>query len=302
MAAQKTELEPIEEDIDYAINLDGIEVDYDENSQIIPHDQKELAYYKSLNAFIRAANQRIDEEGGNDKDENNIEAIKLKFGKSWDDENKRLKVQPNVKVPSPHDSVESHRDVGIAPPSFMARLKENNYRRLRVIISIIMVILVIVVIIVIVTWVSKNNEGFTTYGGETQKLWRATDLQAMKYPYQGVSQDSVEQNRKDVNATYNVPEKLASDYLNRLPNDLLPMDNAADEWSNMNPKGKGSLELKNMLSAGQHLGVNTQGSSLRNANQGLRSEPPNPIRPVSIFNNSTITPDPYRKQFEINQD
>ena len=60
-------------------------------------------------------------------------------------------------------------------------------------------------------------------------------------------------------------------------------------------------EMKNMLEAGHLYGVNTQGSSLKNSNQQIRSEPPNPVLPVSIWNNSTVTPDIYRKPLEIGE-
>lgn len=43
----------------------------------------------------------------------------------------------------------------------------------------------------------------------------------------------------------------------------------------------------------------TLGGVLRNASWDIRSEPPNPRTPVSIFNNSTIVPDLMRPQFEI---
>lgn len=46
----------------------------------------------------------------------------------------------------------------------------------------------------------------------------------------------------------------------------------------------------------------TLGGVLRNASWDLRSEPPNPRTPVSIFNNSTIVPDLMRPQFEIGRD
>jgi hypothetical protein len=63
--------------------------------------------------------------------------------------------------------------------------------------------------------------------------------------------------------------------------------------------GNGSLKGKNFLSAGALIGVNTVGQSLRNANQQIRSEPPNPQVPVSIFLNSTIEPDVNRRNLEI---
>jgi len=83
------------------------------------------------------------------------------------------------------------------------------------------------------------------------------------------------------------------------PSDLLPADNNST-WSEQNPMGPGSLKGKNFLSAGALLGVNTVGQSLRNANWQLRSEPPNPQVPVSIFNQSTIQPDVNRRPLEIN--
>lgn len=45
----------------------------------------------------------------------------------------------------------------------------------------------------------------------------------------------------------------------------------------------------------------TMGGALRNANQQVRSEPPNPRSAVSIFNTSTIEPDQMRPNFEVGQ-
>ena len=82
------------------------------------------------------------------------------------------------------------------------------------------------------------------------------------------------------------------------PGELLPKD-ANSTWAQQNPMGTGSLKGKNFLSAGALVGVNTVGQSLRNANQQLRSEPPNPQVPVSVFFNSTIEPDTNRRDMEI---
>lgn len=83
------------------------------------------------------------------------------------------------------------------------------------------------------------------------------------------------------------------------PSELLPKD-MNSVWAQQNPMGTGSLKGKNFLSAGALIGVNTVGQSLRNANYQLRSEPPNPQVPVSVFNNSTIEPDVNRRNFEVN--
>lgn len=80
--------------------------------------------------------------------------------------------------------------------------------------------------------------------------------------------------------------------------DLLPADENT-LWSSVMPKGAGSLEEKNFLQAGYHLGINTVGQSLRNANYQLRSDPPNPRMTVSPWMQSTIDPDLNRRNFEI---
>ncbi len=82
------------------------------------------------------------------------------------------------------------------------------------------------------------------------------------------------------------------------PSELLPKD-PNSVWAQQNPMGTGSLKGKNFLSAGALIGVNTVGQSMRNANLQLRSEPPNPQMPVSIFNVPTIEPDINRRPLEI---
>ena len=82
------------------------------------------------------------------------------------------------------------------------------------------------------------------------------------------------------------------------PSELLPKDNAS-VWSEQNPMGPGSLKGKNFLSAGALIGVNTVGQSMRNANLQVRSEPPNPQVAISIFNQSTISPDFSHRSFEV---
>ena len=82
------------------------------------------------------------------------------------------------------------------------------------------------------------------------------------------------------------------------PSELLPADQRTI-YAEQNPMGPGSLKGKNFLSAGALIGVNTVGQSLRNANLQLRSEPPNPQVPVSIFLQSTIQPDISHRPLEV---
>jgi hypothetical protein len=81
--------------------------------------------------------------------------------------------------------------------------------------------------------------------------------------------------------------------------DLLPQDAANSKWAQINPSGSGMLGDQNFLTAGYHVGINTIGQSLRNANLQLRSEPPNPQVAVSPWGISTIEPDVRSVAFEI---
>ena len=82
--------------------------------------------------------------------------------------------------------------------------------------------------------------------------------------------------------------------------DLLPKEDseAIKEFNIAKPAGEGILQGVNMLDAGFHVGVNTIGQSLRNANQQLRSEPPNPQVQVSPWMISSIGPDLLRRPLE----
>ena len=71
------------------------------------------------------------------------------------------------------------------------------------------------------------------------------------------------------------------------------------KWAQANPTGQGMLTDRNFLDAGHHVGVNTVGQTLRNANYNVRSEPPCPQMKVSPWMQSTIDPDIGRKPLEI---
>lgn len=82
------------------------------------------------------------------------------------------------------------------------------------------------------------------------------------------------------------------------PEDLLPRDENS-QWAQLNPRGVGDLNNVNLLQAGFWNGINTVGSSLRNANLQIRSEPPNPQTQISPWFNTTIEPDMMRLPLEI---
>lgn len=82
------------------------------------------------------------------------------------------------------------------------------------------------------------------------------------------------------------------------PVDLLPKDQNS-EWARLNPAGNTDFNAVNHLKAGHHTGIDTVGSSMRNANLQVRSEPPNPTNRVSPWMNTTIEPDLMRVPLEI---
>ena len=88
------------------------------------------------------------------------------------------------------------------------------------------------------------------------------------------------------------------------PDDLLPQDkkNDVNNFDKEYPVSEGILKGVNFLEAGYQVGVNTVGQSLRNANQQLRSEPPNPQVNVSPWQNTTIGPDLARRPLEAGED
>ena len=84
--------------------------------------------------------------------------------------------------------------------------------------------------------------------------------------------------------------------------DLLPQEDVdAIKQFSEESIGDGVLKGIELLGAGYHVGVNSVGQSLRNANRQLRSEPPNPQVEVSPFLNSTIGPDLQRRPLELTE-
>jgi len=84
------------------------------------------------------------------------------------------------------------------------------------------------------------------------------------------------------------------------PNDLLPSDQNS-QWAALNPvnMSQGNIIAGDMLQAGYHIGLDTIGQSLKNANLQLRSDPIIPKQNVGPWNQSTYEPDLARVPLEI---
>ena len=97
--------------------------------------------------------------------------------------------------------------------------------------------------------------------------------------------------------TYGLPPSCAQQSVVD-PRQLLPKD-INTSFSQMNPAGAGDIQNVSLLKAGYHIGINTVGQSLRNANLQVRSEPANPQLNVGPWNQSSIGPDFNRRALEV---
>jgi len=97
----------------------------------------------------------------------------------------------------------------------------------------------------------------------------------------------------------NIPSAAANG--TGIASSLLPRDvSAQEDFGDFAPDD--ILKGGNFLNPRALIGYpETIGGTLRNANQQVRSEPPNPRNPVSIFNLSTIVGDNMRPSFEVGQ-
>jgi hypothetical protein len=84
--------------------------------------------------------------------------------------------------------------------------------------------------------------------------------------------------------------------------DLLPKDAANNDWSQTVPAGQGDVNSGSLLNAAFHVGIDTIGSTLKNPNYGLRSEPIIEKKQVSPWINSSYDADLTRKPLEIGAD
>jgi hypothetical protein len=82
------------------------------------------------------------------------------------------------------------------------------------------------------------------------------------------------------------------------PQDLLPQDQNS-QWAALNPVAQGNIATPDLLQAGYHIGLDTIGQTLRNANLQERSDPVIPKSQVGPWNQSTIEPDLGRVPLEV---
>lgn len=82
------------------------------------------------------------------------------------------------------------------------------------------------------------------------------------------------------------------------PQDLLPKDQNS-QWAALNPVNNGNPQIPDLLQAGNLIGLDTIGQTLKNANLQLRSDPIIPKKDIGPWNQSTYEPDLARVPLEL---
>ncbi len=181
--------------------------------------------------------------------------------------------------------------------------------------NVLMLLLVVAVIFIVYRiYVSYSSEGFESRENDEKEHFEGaadgddsddSDEKKMETPMMPPTPSSVSmenmtnQGQNPVERDMQNAQMMGMGGSNQLTaDDLLPQDKSS-VWASVNPEGQGSLADKNFLQAGYHIGINTVGQTLRNANLQLRSEPPCPQVQVSPWLQSTIEPDVSRRPMEI---
>ena len=164
--------------------------------------------------------------------------------------------------------------------------------------NILMALLIIIIVIGIAYFIyylyiqnttSKSLSDISKVVNQSQNQLTYPPMQQMQVPQKKIMESFDNPAKKQINCA--PKEQLTAD-------ELLPTDNSS-LWAQINPSGEGSFKDKNFLQSGYHIGINTVGQTLRNANLQLRSEPACPQVKVSPWLQATIEPDLGRKPFEI---
>jgi hypothetical protein len=148
-----------------------------------------------------------------------------------------------------------------------------------------------------------GNEGMGNNARNTQKMHdmqQAPSTTSDVQPSQPLGQNETYASATGMNtSTQGLPPACSKQPVAD-PSELLPKDTNS-QWAQLNPTGSGDLQNVNLLKSGYHIGIDTVGNTLRNANLQLRSEPANPQSNVGPWHNTTISPDTMRVPLEIGQ-
>lgn len=160
---------------------------------------------------------------------------------------------------------------------------------------------ILVLILIIIYVILRNN--YEMYSNP-----RIDDIQKQNYPMSMPDSNEIPYN----NNVLPYPQishgyESQSDYIRNScdgrdvlqASELLPKQNL-NGWGESNPQiNNGSLLDRNLLDSTALFGIDTIGSSLKNGNQQLRSDPFIEKVEVGPWSQSSIAPDTTRRNFEI---
>lgn len=156
------------------------------------------------------------------------------------------------------------------------------------------VITIIAILIAAALLSYTDNKSLVQDGYSSRQF--GNDLGSYSQPTRSLEQPTV----LETSAQLVVPNEDASKYqmkpINN-PENLLPTDSNS-EWARLNPSMNAGT-TPDLLQAGYHIGLDTIGQTLRNANLQLRSDPIIPKSVVGPWLQSTIEPDIARVPLEI---
>lgn len=146
-----------------------------------------------------------------------------------------------------------------------------------------------------------NSAEGAEYDAEVDELYYPEDTDAEDEDMEDMDDDEYVQDAEndepynDTDAEDSLPEVLKPAMPLLTPSSqLLPkITPEAADFAQFAPK---NLQAQNFLTATQWIGVNTQGSSLKNANYDLRANPLIPKADVGPWAQSTIEPNLYAKE------
>jgi hypothetical protein len=144
---------------------------------------------------------------------------------------------------------------------------------------------------------SKGSSGYES-NSQMQQQYTNAKMSAGVTPAAPLGQNEVFSSVNGIQTSMPSNAQTCAQSAIQNPSELLPLDTNS-QWAQLNPSGKGELANVNLLKAGYHIGIDTVGQTLRNANLQIRSEPANPQLAVGPWNQSTIEPDFMRVPLEI---
>jgi hypothetical protein len=168
--------------------------------------------------------------------------------------------------------------------------------------AIIVLVVVVYVIYIFIKYLSSKGMASYEPNQSMQSQYKMSSSQQMSNsgvkPSEPLGQNEVFASVNGIQSSMQgIPTSCSQPNIGN-PSELLPKDTNS-QWAQLNPSGKGELSNINLLKAGYHIGIDTIGQTLRNANLQIRSEPPNPQLNVGPWNLSTIEPDFMRPPLNI---